>query len=191
MKDSEFIRGDVPMTKEEVRILTLDWLALQNAKTFVDVGAGTGSVSIEASIRFPHLETIAIERNPEAISLIQQNQQKFKVSNLTLIEGKAPLALPHKKMDAIFIGGSGGSLKEIIKWSYEHLIEGGRLVLNFILLDNLMDALSILKSFDFSEINTTQIQVLRLTKLGPGDYFKANNPTYIISAIKGENHDDE
>ena len=190
MKDDLFIRGDVPMTKEEVRILTIDRLDLADAKVLVDVGAGTGSICIEASLRYPELQTIAIEKNPEAIDLIQQNCQKFGVRNLAIIEGLAPIGLPEKDVDAIFVGGSGGSLEDIISWSFRALVPEGRLVLNFILLNNLMDALAILKTHDFENIDVNQLQVSRLTKLGKGHYFKPNNPTYIISCTKGAKHHD-
>ena len=189
MKDDLFIRGDVPMTKEEVRVLTIDWLNLAQAKTLVDVGAGTGSICIEASLRYPQLKTIAIEKNPEAISLIKQNTEKFNVTNLQIIEGNAPEALPEQPVDAVFVGGSGGALDEIIRWAFRSLTVGGRLVLNFILLNNLMEALDILAKEGFKDIEAIQLQVSRLTKLGKGHYFKPNNPTYIISCSKGALND--
>lgn len=186
MKDEAFIRGKVPMTKEEVRVLTLDRLALNDAKTLIDIGAGTGSIGIEACLRHPNLFTIAIEKNPEGVDLIRQNCEKFGVKNLDIIEGFAPMAVPVEKADAIFIGGSGGNLLEIIRWSDDLLIAGGRLVMNFILLDNLMDALAILEKERFEQVDVSQLQVSRLTGLGKGFYFKPNNPTYIISCVKGE-----
>lgn len=173
------------MTKEEVRVLTLDGLNLAQAKTLVDVGAGTGSICIEASLRYPHLQTIAIEKNPEAIDLIKQNAAKFNVTNLQIIEGSAPEVLPEQTVDAVFVGGSGGSLDDIIHWAFRSLNTGGCLVLNFILLNNLMEALDILPTAGFEAIEVTQLQVSRLTKLGKGNYFKPNNPTYIISCSKG------
>lgn len=185
MKDDVFIRGNVPMTKEEVRILTLDRLALAEAKTFIDVGAGTGSICIEAALRYPQLQTIAIEKNPQAIALIKQNSDKFGVSNLQILEGLAPVPVTVKDVDAIFVGGSGGSLENIIKWSYDLLVPNGRLVLNFILLNNLMEALDLLAKENFTEVEVNQLQVSRLTKLGKGFYFKPNNPTFIISCLKG------
>lgn len=185
MKDDVFIRGDVPMTKEEVRIITLDRLNLANATTFIDVGAGTGSICIEACMRYPQLKALAIEKNPEGIDLIKRNSTKFGVTNLQIIEGTAPLKLGIHSVDAIFIGGSGGSLKDIIDWSYSLLAPNGRFVLNFILLNNLMEAIDLLSSENFNEIEINQLQVSRLTKLGKGYYFKPNNPTFIISCKKG------
>ena len=173
------------MTKEEVRVLTIDRLELTHAKTLVDVGAGTGSICIEASLRYPNLHTIAVEKNPEAVELIKQNCQKFEVGNLQVIEGLAPVILPVGQVDAVFVGGSGGSLKGIVQWAGQILILRGRLVLNFILLNNLMDALELLRQEQFENIEVSQLQISRLTKLGRGEYFKPNNPTYIISCTKG------
>lgn len=184
MKDEDFIRTKVPMTKEEVRVLTIDRLRLENAKTFIDVGAGTGSIGIEASLKYPQLQTIAIERNPEALELIGLNCEKFGVNNLKIVDGHAPVELPNTKADAIFIGGSGGSLKDIIDWSHDLLLPNGRLVLNFILMNNLMEALSLIDDVRFTDIETTELLVSKLTKLGSGHYFKPNNPTFIISCQK-------
>lgn len=186
MKDSEFIRGKVPMTKEDVRILTIERLVLQHARRFIDVGAGTGSVAIDAALRYPSLEVLAIERNPEAIDLIALNCKKFNVSNIEIMQAYAPVALTNWEADAIFIGGSGGNLTDIIDWSHQQLVAGGRLVLNFILLNNLTEAVEHLRQSQFSEIDVCQLQVSHLTALGNGEYFKPNNPTYIISCYKSK-----
>ena len=77
MKNDEFIRGKVPITKEEVRAISLNKLNLKDAKTFIDVGAGTGSISIEAALTYDDLKVVAIERNDVAIDLINQNVEKF------------------------------------------------------------------------------------------------------------------
>lgn len=184
MKDSEFIRGKVPMTKEEVRLLTIERLALRDAARFIDVGAGTGSIAIEAGLRYPSLQVLAIEKNPDAVELIRLNAEKFKVTNLNILQAYAPVELSGPQADAIFIGGSGGNLTEIIDWSRQLLVEGGRLALNFILLNNLNEALNHLRRGGFADVEVCQLQVSRLTQLGSGDYFKPNNPTYIISCRK-------
>ena len=81
MRNDEFITGKVPITKEEVRAISLNKLNLKNAKNFIDVGAGTGSISIEAAKTYDNLNVIAIERNDEAIDLIHKNIEKFNLSN--------------------------------------------------------------------------------------------------------------
>jgi len=188
MKDSEFLRGEkVPMTKEEVRTIVLDRLNLSQATTFIDVGAGTGSVALEAAIRHPSLNVIAIERNPAALALIETNRASFHCQNVEIIAAEAPCDLS-TSADAIFVGGSGGNLTEIIDWSLAHLTAGGVLVLNFILLDNVTTALNYLKTCQVADLQCTQMQISQLTTLGSGYYFKPNNPTFIISCQKEAVH---
>ena len=93
MKNKDFITGKVPITKEEVRAISLNKLELLNAKTFIDVGAGTGSVSIEAGYSYPNLKVIAIERNDDAIDLVKQNKEKFNLDNVEIIKAYAPVEL--------------------------------------------------------------------------------------------------
>lgn len=191
MKNDEFIRGKVPITKEEVRAISLNKLDLKNAKTFIDVGAGTGSVSIEAALTYDNLKVIAIERNDVAIDLINQNVNKFNLSNVEVIKDYAPIDLD-VKADGIFLGGTGNNLEEIIKWSRDLLIPGGRLVANFILIDNFYDTLDLLKKYNFVNLDVSQLSINKLEKLGSRDYFRPHNPIFIISCEKGaENEDDK
>ncbi|WP_455538995.1 decarboxylating cobalt-precorrin-6B (C(15))-methyltransferase [Terrisporobacter sp.] len=184
MKNNEFIRGKVPITKEEVRAISLNKLDLKNAKIFIDVGAGTGSVSIEAAHTYENLQVIAIERNNQAIDLINQNVEKFNLSNVKVIQAYAPIDLD-VKADGIFLGGTGNNLEEIIKWSKDLLVPGGRLVANFILIDNFYDTLDLLKKYKFENIDVSLLSINKLEKLGGRDYFKPHNPIYIISCEKG------
>ncbi|AJJ12658.1 precorrin-6Y C5,15-methyltransferase (decarboxylating), CbiT subunit [Yersinia rohdei] len=194
MKDELFLRGQkVPMTKEAVRVLALERLELTGAVHLIDVGAGTGSVALEAALRFPDLRVTAIERNPAALELIAENRQRLGCHRVDIIAGIAPLPLPDKA-DAIFIGGSGGHLTELIDWALMMLNPGGRLVLTFILLNNLHDALGYLDGLAYkptrsiSQLDCVQLQLSTLTPLGSGHYFKPNNPTYLISCLKEPCH---
>ena len=191
MKNDEFIRGKVPITKEEVRAISLNKLNLKDAKTFIDVGAGTGSISIEAALTYDDLKVIAIERNDVAIDLINQNVEKFNLSNVEVMKAYAPIDLDIKA-DGIFLGGTGNNLEEIIKWSKDLLVPGGRLVANFILIDNFYDTLDLLKKYNFVNLDVSQLSINKLEKWGSRDYFKPHNPIYIISCEKGaENEDDK
>ena len=190
MKNDEFIRGKVPITKEEVRAISLNKLNLKNAKTFIDVGAGTGSVSIEAALTYDNLKVIAIERNDVAIDLINQNVNKFNLSNIEVIKDYAPIDLD-VKADGIFLGGTGNNLDQIIKWSKDLLIPGGRLVANFILIDNFYDTLDLLKKYNFVNLDVSQLSINKLEKLGSRDYFKPHNPIFIISCEKGAEREDD
>ena len=188
MKDAEFLRGEqVPMTKEEVRLMVLERLNLRQATTLIDVGAGTGSVALEAAIRHPELHVIAIEKNPSALRLIEENRQRFDCQKVKIIAAEAPCPLDIQA-DAIFIGGCGGNLTDIIDWALTRLTKTGRLVLSFILLDNLNTALTHLKKCAVAELECTQLQISQMTTLGNGFYFKPNNPTFIISCKKEAIH---
>ncbi|MDX7991521.1 decarboxylating cobalt-precorrin-6B (C(15))-methyltransferase [Xenorhabdus sp. Reich] len=185
MKDELFLRGHrIPMTKEVVRALVLERLELAKARCFIDVGAGTGSVSIEAALRYPTLDILAIERKEEALALIAENIRYFGCHLVRIQSGEAPVPLDNNA-DAIFVGGTGGHLTEMIDWSLAHLNQGGRLVMTFILLENFTQALSHLQACQVTALDGREIQVGELTALGQGHYFKPNNPTYLISCQKG------
>ncbi len=186
MENSEFITGKVPITKEEVRAISIMKLDLVNAKKFVDVGAGTGSVSIEAAYNYPNLEVISIERNDDALDLISKNVEKFNLNNVNVIKGYAPIEL-NGSVDAVFLGGTGNNLSEILLWSKDMLLEGGRLVANFIIVETFNETLKLLREYGFNNIDVSVLNVSKLEKLGRGEYFKPLNPIYIISCEKGEN----
>lgn len=185
MKDSDFIRTKVPMTKEEVRAISLDKLELHKAKRMLDVGSGTGSVTIQAAYLFPQLEVVAVEQNPDAVALTKENIAHFGCQNVTLHEGKAPITLDGQ-FDAIFVGGTGGNMREIFEWCDGLLAPSGRLVLNFILLENALEAVTIAEEMAWEELEVVSLQASRWTGLGKGHYFKPQNPTIIVSCQKTE-----
>ncbi|MFE4110551.1 decarboxylating cobalt-precorrin-6B (C(15))-methyltransferase [Kosakonia sp. YIM B13611] len=188
MKDELFMRGEkVPMTKEAVRALALSKLALHSASHLIDIGAGTGSVSIEAALAYPQLQVTAIERNPAALGLLEENCQRFACRNITLISGVAPLFV-EQPADAVFMGGSGGNLTQLIDWSLAQLNPGGRLVMTFILQENLSTALAHLADCSVAELDCQQLQISLLTPLGSGHYFKPHNPVFMISCAKEQHH---
>ena len=192
MRNRDFITGKVPITKEEVRAISINKLDLLNAKTFIDVGAGTGSISIEAGYHYPDLRVIAIERNDDAIDLVKQNKEKFNLDNVEIIKAYAPVELDKDiKADAIFLGGTGKKLEEIIDWSKDLLVDGGRLVANFIIIDTFYEMLRLVREKGFKNVDVTVLNVSKLEKLGPGEYFKPHNPIYIISCEKGVEEDNE
>ncbi|MCE9888670.1 decarboxylating cobalt-precorrin-6B (C(15))-methyltransferase [Kluyvera intermedia] len=188
MKDELFLRGEkVPMTKEAVRALALSKLELHQARHLIDIGAGTGSVSIEAALQNPTLRITAIERNPAALRLLAENCRHFACDNVRIVEGVAPLAV-EEAADAVFMGGSGGHLCELIDWSLRQLHPGGRLVMTFILQENLHCALDHLRQSGIRSVDCQQLNVSALTALGSGHYFKPHNPVFVIACQKEENH---
>ena len=116
LPDEAFARGKVPMTKQEVRAAVLAKLGVQPGELLWDVGAGTGSVSVELALAAPRGRVYAVECDPEACALIRQNKEKFAVRNLTLVEGTAPAALENLPApDAVFIGGTKGNLAAVVE----------------------------------------------------------------------------
>jgi precorrin-6Y C5,15-methyltransferase (decarboxylating) CbiT subunit len=183
--DSEFIRGDVPMTKEEIRIISLSKLQLTVGDCLLDVGAGTGSVSIEMARLLPESTVYAVEQKEKALELIRQNALKFETPNVKIIDGKAPDALANLSgVNKIFIGGSGGNLKEIIDWVESNCQTGSRLVVNAVSLNTLVDARQLLDSPAFSTPEMIQLSINRIEKLGNAEMFRPQSPIFIISTTR-------
>jgi precorrin-6Y C5,15-methyltransferase (decarboxylating) CbiT subunit len=181
--DDEFIRGDIPMTKMEVRSVILSKLQILEGNQVCDIGAGSGSLSVELAKLSSKGRVYSLEKNPKAVELIKKNIKKFKIENIKLIEGKAPDALEEiPKVDRIFIGGSDGSMKEIIQWSYERLESGGIVAASTITIENNYTALKAFESMGFKNIDVVQISVSRSKRVGRVNMMKALNPINIISA---------
>ncbi|MTI65215.1 MAG: precorrin-6Y C5,15-methyltransferase (decarboxylating) subunit CbiT [Firmicutes bacterium] len=184
--DSMFIRGKVPMTKEEIRAVSISKLRILEKDIILDIGAGTGSLSIEASLQAKKGQVYSIERKEEGINLIKENIKKFNVCNIKPIKGIAPIDLENiSTVDKAILGGSGGKMREIIIWLSKNLNKNGRIVINTITIENLYKAMKYLKENNFKDIELTQIGVSKGKDLANLTMLKANNPIYIISADKG------
>lgn len=181
IKDEEFIRGNCPMTKEEIRILSIAKLDLKPNHRILDVGAGTGSVSIQASKICTEGQVVGIERDSEALEVLYKNKEKFEAHNFEIIEGEALEVDIAGEFDGIFIGGSGGSIEDIIEKFGAMLKSKGKMVLNFITLDNVYKALDKLKKCGY-KIECSQVAVSK-TK-GQSFMLMANNPIFIVTAEK-------
>jgi ribosomal protein L11 methyltransferase (prmA) len=184
IKDKEFVRGKVPMTKEEIRILTIAKAQIAHNAVICDVGAGTGSLSIEAARLAPAGHVYAIEKNPEGIGLIAENAKRFGVENITVIEGAAPDALAGlPELDVALIGGSGRKLSDILDIIGERLRLNGRIVANAITMQTVAACLDYFHTHaDRYTYEAIQVQISRLERVGPYDMAKALNPIYIITA---------
>ena len=186
IEDEQFIRGDVPMTKQEIRILTIAKAHIRPDSVVWDVGAGTGSISIEAALLAKEGHVYAVERNPEGIHLIGENAAKFGVKNLTAVESEAPQGLSKlPPCDAAIIGGSGRQLDPILDMITSRLKPGRRVVLNCITIQTLASCLTYMrahkKTFSYEAV---QVQVNRLQAVGPYDMAKGINPIYIVAGEK-------
>ena len=184
IKDEEFLRGKVPMTKEEIRILTLVKAQIAHDAVIYDVGAGTGSLSIEAARLAPQGHVYAIEKNPEGIGLIAENAKRFGIENISVVEGTAPDALAGlPALDVALIGGSGRKLSDILDIIGERLRPEGRIVANAITMQTVAACLDYFHAHaDRYTYEAIQVQISRLERVGPYDMAKALNPIYIITA---------
>lgn len=183
--DDLFIRGSVPMTKEEIRVISINKLRIYKNSVIADIGSGTGSISIEAAIKAKDGIVYSIEKNIEAIELIHKNIEKFKAYNIKVIQGVAPNALNDIDcVDRVFIGGSGGNLKEIFSWCNKKLIDNGRIVMNFITIENLSAALEELKRYKYKNIEVVNMMIAKNKNIGNLTMMKSENPIYIVSADK-------
>jgi len=184
--DEEFLRGKVPMTKAEIRVQVLAKAQISLNDRVVDIGAGTGSISIEAATLASEGVVYAIEHNPEAQELILANQTKFDVSNLRLISGAAPDVFGElPPVDVCIIGGSNGRLSEILK--QVPLIAGGRVVITAVTIETVAQGLKLLTELNYQEIDTVSIQAVRWKAVQTLHMAQAMNPIFILSARKGEN----
>ena len=175
--DDAFIRGSVPMTKMEVRAVLLAKMGTRPGDIVWDVGAGTGSVSVELSRTARRV--YAIECLPEACDLLRKNREHFCAWNVEVICGMAPEALlPLPAPDRIFIGGSRGNLEEIIRAAVKKNPDV-RICLTAITLETLAEAGRVLSSLG-READISLISVSRAEAVGSVHMMKALNPVYVI-----------
>ena len=180
--DKDFIRSDIPMTKEEIRVISISKLKLKEKSIVLDIGAGTGSITIEIARILKNSIVYSIEKDEKAISLIKENINKFKIKNIKIINGEAPEILNEiKKFDRVIIGGSGGRLNEILNWIDSNLINSGRIVINSVTLDTLVIAEKFLADKKYNDIEIIQVSVSKFKEAGASKMLKANYPVFIIS----------
>ncbi|WP_440321583.1 precorrin-6y C5,15-methyltransferase (decarboxylating) subunit CbiE [Laedolimicola sp.] len=185
--DEEFQRGDAPMTKSEVRSLSVAKLNLNRDSIAWDIGAGTGSVTIEMALAAADGEVYAIEKKPAAAALIEENAKKFGTPNVEVHVGTAPEALTDLPAPThAFIGGSSGNMKEILKLLLDRNSRV-RVVVNAITLETVAEANSCFKELGFTDVDITQIQAAKAKKVGPYEMMMGQNPVYIFAGTgKGE-----
>lgn len=180
--DEDFIRGKAPMTKSEIRCLSVAKLQLCRDSVVYDIGAGTGSVSVEMALQAPDGTVWAVEKEAEAAELIRENCRKHQVSNVEIRKGTAPEALADLPMPThAFIGGSSGNLKEIL----ELLLKKNpriRVVINAVTLETVGEAVQCLKELPFSHTEAVQVQLAKAKTLGHYHLMMGQNPVYIFTA---------
>lgn len=181
LRDNDFIRGEVPMTKEEVRLLSAAKLQVQPGDIVFDVGAGTGSVTMQLAKNASRGVVYAIEKNDKALALIAENRDKTGCFNVKIIAAYAPdgfdgLPAP----DCAFIGGSSGNMRDILQ-KLQTKNPQIRIVINVIALESLHEAVTAMEALGFSDVEIVQICASKAKKIGKYNMMTAHNPVYIIS----------
>ena len=181
LADGDFERGKAPMTKEEVRALVIAKLRIAADHTVWDVGAGTGSVSVEAALATPRGMVYAIEKNDDAITLLRRNRETHGAANMAIVEGEAPEALASLPApDRVFVGGSSGNMDAIIDAAIAanpHV----RLCATAVTLETLTDLLSCLHARGVDDADIVQVSVARADRVGSYNLMRAENPVYIVT----------
>lgn len=180
--DELFIRGDVPMTKQEVRAVALAKLRLTATDTVWDVGAGTGSVSIEAALVARAGSVWSVERNAAGVRLIRENADAFGCGNVHAVPGVAPDALAKLPVpDAVFVGGSAGELPSIVEAALEKNSQV-RLCVPCATVETLTEACALLSGSRFKGFEACQVSAARAEAVGSHHLMKAQNPVFLVSA---------
>ena len=172
------------ITKSEIRAVSLAKLQLRPGQVLWDLGAGSGSISIEASLLVGDGQVIAVEKNKKRIKQIQSNIEQFQITNMDVIQAKLPDGLADlPSPDRIFIGGGGRDLKEIIKAADHFLTGNGIVVVNTVLLPNVFAAAETLEMLGFIT-SMVQVQVSHSHKMPWAARLEAQNPVWIVSGIR-------
>ncbi|MEG1002877.1 precorrin-6Y C5,15-methyltransferase (decarboxylating) subunit CbiT [Clostridium sp.] len=186
IKDSEFIRGNCPMTKEDIRALSIWKMDLREDSKVLDIGSGTGTITVQSAKIATEGKVYAVEKDSDAYEVSMKNIEKFNCNNIELTKGDArdvlDLHIENKLLfDSIFIGGSGGGLLDIIEKSDKLLKENGVIVMNFITLNNAYKGIDKVKSLNYK----TDISMVNISKNKGESYMMiANNPIYIVKCVR-------
>ena len=173
-------------TKEEIRVVTISKARLNDGSVVIDVGCGTGGLTVEAALQVaPKGKVYSIDEDPAAIELTKSNVEKLGVKDLVIVkQGSAPDALASLPLaDAVLVGGSG-LLSEVLLVAKAKLKTGGRVVVNAILLETASTAVDQLKMLGFKDIDVCSISVAKGKQINSGTMMLARNPITIVSATK-------
>lgn len=190
INDDAFVRGDTPMTKQEIRCISISKLQLEKKDIVFDIGAGTGSVAVEMALQIPDGKVFAIEKEADGIELIKENKQKFSVTNLEMLQGNAKDMISDLPTpDKAFIGGSGGALIEILDSLYCKN-PNIRIVINAITLETLCAITNYYKNRNEYLFELINVSVSFARKAGNYNLFTGQNPVYIITVSRKDSSDE-
>jgi precorrin-6Y C5,15-methyltransferase (decarboxylating) len=185
--DKEFYHQGGMITKRDIRILSLSRLNLRNKQVLWDIGAGSGSISIEAASIYPSLSIYAVEEREGRFKELKKNIQKFKLPNIHPVHGRAPDVLKSlPSPDSVFIGGTGGRLEQILRLAKRRVPDGGHVVINCVKMETLTFVQKLFKKWQW-QYNITAVQISHLSSDTSPEIFKAENPVLIVQGMKGKN----
>ena len=173
------------MTKEEIRSIVLAKLRLKSDSVLVDVGAGTGSVSIESALICSRGMVYSLEEKAEAVALLEVNKEAFGVENMVIYHGRAGDYLEQlPPFNRMFIGGSGGEMEKILAIAAARLSQGGRVVITSVTVESTALGLSLLREHHFHQVEAISVSVSKGRRAGNYTLMEALNPITILSATK-------
>jgi cobalt-precorrin-6B (C15)-methyltransferase len=174
---------EVPITKEDIRAIALSKLRLKEGHSAIDTGCGSGSITVELCLQ-TRGTVYAIDFDQKAVELTKKNLQKFG-AKAEVILGKAQDVLPKlPQVDAIIVGGTWGDTRQVIQLAVGRLKNGGRLVIDTILIETMYQALAAINKMQLAEVDVTQVTIAKARKVTTGTMMLARNPVMIISATK-------
>jgi cobalt-precorrin-6B (C15)-methyltransferase len=174
----------VPITKEDVRALVISKLRLKENSSAIDVGCGSGSITVELCLQTKANKVYAIDFDKRAIDLTRKNLLKFGLNAQTILSNAQDILPLLPQVDAIIIGGSWGNIEQIIQLSIERLRKGGRIVIDTILIETMYKAINTIYKEKLDEADVTQIIISKARKVTTGTMMLARNPVIIVSATK-------
>lgn len=183
--DELFERAEqVPITKEEVRALVISKLRLREGFSAIDIGCGSGSLTVEVCLQTKGNRVYAIDYDEKAIELTKKNLQRFGVE-AEIVLSKAQDVLPLlPQVDAVIIGGTWGDAEKIIRLGIDRLKKGGRIVIDTILIETMYKAITTINEANLNEVDITQTIIAKARKVTTGTMMIARNPIVMISATK-------
>lgn len=184
LSDGDFERGQAPMTKEEIRALSICKLRIAPEHVVWDVGAGTGSVTVEAAFAAREGRVYAIEKKPAALELLEQTKHAHGAVNMQIVAGEAPEALRGLPApDRVFVGGSSGNMRDIFATALGANPDV-RICATAVTLETLGELLACAREFGFGEVDIVQVSVARADEVGSYHLMRAENPVYIVTVAK-------
>ncbi|MBW9141510.1 MAG: precorrin-6Y C5,15-methyltransferase (decarboxylating) subunit CbiT [Candidatus Aramenus sp.] len=180
---------DIPMTKEEVRVVALSKLRVREGDVFLDVGSGSGSVSVEASLLVGERgKVVSVDSCKRAVELTKRNVERFKLKNVEVVLGESPQVLQYVvqrvgKVDRAFVGGTR-KLEGTLKALFDALRSGGRVVVSAVLLETASKAISSMEEAGFVNVEVVELIVAKGRKIKEGTMMLSRNPVFLVSGEK-------